>query len=82
MATSIYVFMHAIRDTLQRLGILQPARTGAKDLSTLLTCCEVLEFATVEGARCTGLEGKVGTLTPLRRPSAKFGDDASRGPNR
>jgi cytosine/adenosine deaminase-related metal-dependent hydrolase len=24
----------------------------------------VLEFATIEGARCTGLESKIGTLTP------------------
>jgi imidazolonepropionase-like amidohydrolase len=30
----------------------------------LLTCRDVLEFATVEGARCNGLERRVGTLTP------------------
>jgi imidazolonepropionase-like amidohydrolase len=39
-------------------------RTGAQNLPALLTCRDVLEFATVEGARCTGLEHKVGPLTP------------------
>jgi 5-methylthioadenosine/S-adenosylhomocysteine deaminase len=29
-----------------------------------LTPREVLEFATVEGARCARIDGKVGTLTP------------------
>jgi 5-methylthioadenosine/S-adenosylhomocysteine deaminase len=50
--------------TLQRLGVLQRARSGAKDLPPLVTCRDVLEFATIEGARCTGLDHKVGTLTP------------------
>ncbi len=50
--------------TLQRLGVLQRARVGAQNLPALLSCRDVLEFATVEGARCTGLERKVGTLTP------------------
>jgi cytosine/adenosine deaminase-related metal-dependent hydrolase len=50
--------------TLQRLGLLQRARTGAQNLPPLLTCRDVLEFATIEGARCTGLDNKVGTLTP------------------
>jgi 5-methylthioadenosine/S-adenosylhomocysteine deaminase len=50
--------------TLQRLGVLQRVRAGAPNLPSLLTSRDVLEFATVEGARCTGLEHKVGTLTP------------------
>jgi 5-methylthioadenosine/S-adenosylhomocysteine deaminase len=50
--------------TLQRLGVLQRARTGGQNLPPLLTCRDVLEFATIEGARCTSLERKVGTLTP------------------
>jgi len=50
--------------TLQRLLVLQRARSGAANLPALLTCRDVLEFATVEGARCAGLERKVGTLTP------------------
>src|SRR5262249_10230598 len=30
----------------------------------LLTCRDVLEFATIEGARAAGLDHKVGTLSP------------------
>jgi 5-methylthioadenosine/S-adenosylhomocysteine deaminase len=50
--------------TLQRLDVLQRARRGEQNLPSLLTCREVLEFATIEGARCAGLADKVGTLTP------------------
>ena len=49
---------------LQRLAIQQRQRNGEKDTPALLTCREVLEFATREGARCAGLDHKVGTLTP------------------
>ena len=49
---------------LQRLRILQRARSGEQNLPPLLTCREVLEFATKEGARCANLDGKIGTLTP------------------
>ena len=52
------------RSTLQRLYILQRARSGEQNLPPLLTPRDVLEFATIEGARCANLEGKVGTLTP------------------
>jgi cytosine/adenosine deaminase-related metal-dependent hydrolase len=34
------------------------------NLPPLLTCRDVLEFATIEGARCAGLDRRVGTLTP------------------
>jgi cytosine/adenosine deaminase-related metal-dependent hydrolase len=44
--------------------LLQRARAGEQNLPPLLTCRDVLEFATIEGARCAGLESKVGTLTP------------------
>ena len=50
--------------TLQRLLVLQRARRGEPNLPPLLTCRDVLEFATIEGARCAGLDHKVGTLTP------------------
>ena len=50
--------------TLQRLMVLQRARNGDLNPPRLLTCREVLEFATIEGARCALLERKVGTLTP------------------
>ncbi len=50
--------------TFQRMQIFARAPSGARDLRALLTCREVLEFATIEGARCAGLDGKIGTLTP------------------
>ncbi len=50
--------------TLQRLNVLQRARRGEQNLPPLLTTRDVLEFATIEGSRCTKLEDKVGTLTP------------------
>ena len=50
--------------TLQRLMVLQRGRNGEQNLPPLLTCRDVLAFATIEGARCAGLEEKAGTLTP------------------
>jgi len=49
--------------TLQRMLNLQRARRG-EEAGPLLTCREVLELSTVEGARCAHLDDKVGTLTP------------------
>jgi cytosine/adenosine deaminase-related metal-dependent hydrolase len=37
---------------------------GTHEGETLVTVRDVLEFATIEGARATGLDHKVGTLTP------------------
>lgn len=48
----------------QRYFVLQRGRNGEQNLPRLLTCREVLEFATVEGARCANLDSKVGTLSP------------------
>ncbi len=50
--------------TLQRLLALQRVRNGELNPPRLLTCREVLEFATIEGARCALIDRKVGTLTP------------------
>jgi 5-methylthioadenosine/S-adenosylhomocysteine deaminase len=50
--------------TLQRLLSLQRTRNGDLNPPRLLTCRDVLEFATIEGARCALLDRKVGTLTP------------------
>ena len=44
--------------TLQRLNVLQRARRGEQNLPPLLTTREVLEFATVDGARCLGAGGQ------------------------
>jgi 5-methylthioadenosine/S-adenosylhomocysteine deaminase len=50
--------------TLQRLMVLQRTRNGELNPPRLITCRDVLEFATIEGARCALLDRKVGTLTP------------------
>jgi 5-methylthioadenosine/S-adenosylhomocysteine deaminase len=63
MAQDPFTIMRAAF-TLQRLMLLQRARRGEQNLPPLVTCRDVLEFATIEGARCANLEGKVGTLTP------------------
>ena len=59
-------FFSMMRTTfnLQRLRVLQRRRNGEKDTPPLLTCRDVLEFATLQGARCANIDGKVGTLTP------------------
>src|SRR5262249_49647265 len=48
----------------QRLEVRQRALKGEHNLPALLPCRDVLEFATIEGARCANLDDKVGTLTP------------------
>jgi 5-methylthioadenosine/S-adenosylhomocysteine deaminase len=50
--------------TFQRNQIFQRARNGEQNLPPLLTCRDLIEFATIEGARCANLDSKVGTLTP------------------
>jgi 5-methylthioadenosine/S-adenosylhomocysteine deaminase len=50
--------------TFQRMQAFARVRTGAPNPPSLVTCREVLEFATIEGARCAHLDGKIGTLTP------------------
>jgi cytosine/adenosine deaminase-related metal-dependent hydrolase len=49
---------------LQHLRVLQRRRSGESDTPPLVTCRDVLEFATLQGARCANIDGKVGTLTP------------------
>ena len=49
---------------LQRLLMLQRAQKNEPNLPPLLTTRDVMEFATIEGARCTGLDSKTGSLTP------------------
>ena len=50
--------------TFQRNQLFQRARNGEQNLPPLLSCRDLLEFATIEGARCANIESKVGTLTP------------------
>jgi 5-methylthioadenosine/S-adenosylhomocysteine deaminase len=50
--------------TFQRNQLFQRARNGEQNLPPLLSCRELLEFATIEGARCANIDSKVGTLTP------------------
>jgi cytosine/adenosine deaminase-related metal-dependent hydrolase len=49
---------------LQRLGVLQRRRRKEENVPPLITCRDVLDFATLQGARCANLDHKVGTLTP------------------
>lgn len=59
-------FFTIMRSTLtfQRWQALQRARNGELGVPPLLTTRDVLEFATIEGARCANLESKIGTLAP------------------
>jgi cytosine/adenosine deaminase-related metal-dependent hydrolase len=49
---------------LQKLMILQRTERGEKNLPALLTARDVLEFATLQGAKTAGLGDRVGSLTP------------------
>ena len=50
--------------SLQKNEVWARRLAGDKNPPKFLTVREVLEFATVEGARANGLERKIGTLTP------------------
>ncbi|MBX9843240.1 MAG: amidohydrolase family protein [Xanthobacteraceae bacterium] len=50
--------------SLQKNEVWARRLAGQKDAGKFLTAREVLEFATVEGARANGLDKKIGTLTP------------------
>jgi 5-methylthioadenosine/S-adenosylhomocysteine deaminase len=63
MAADMFTLMRSAF-TLQRALINERAIKGEKDLPPLLTSRDVVEFATLEGARVDGLERKVGSLTP------------------
>jgi 5-methylthioadenosine/S-adenosylhomocysteine deaminase len=63
MAADMFTQMRSVF-TLQRGLINERSIKGEKDLPPLLTARDVIELATVQGARADGLEGKVGTLTP------------------
>ncbi len=50
--------------TLQRMQVLARERSGEKNLPKLLTVRDVVEFATIDGAKTNALDAKIGTLTP------------------
>jgi len=50
--------------SLQHALLFDQKLSGKENLPPLLTARDVLEFATIEGARANGLADKVGTLTP------------------
>ena len=52
--------------TFQRMQIFARRRAGEASVPPLITCRDVLEFATLAGARCANLDGKVGSLTPSK----------------
>jgi 5-methylthioadenosine/S-adenosylhomocysteine deaminase len=65
-ATLAQDFFSVMRSTftLQHLQLFQRAFNGEQNLPPRLSPRDMLEFATIEGARCANLESKVGTLTP------------------
>jgi 5-methylthioadenosine/S-adenosylhomocysteine deaminase len=50
--------------TLQRALVNERAISGEENLPPLLTCRQVIEMATIEGARAAHLDHKIGTLSP------------------
>jgi 5-methylthioadenosine/S-adenosylhomocysteine deaminase len=56
--------MMRMTGVVQRYGVYEREKTDRQNAPKLLTCREMLEFGTVNGARCANVEGKAGTLTP------------------
>src|SRR4029078_12907717 len=63
MAADMFTQMRSVF-TLQRALLNDRSIRGEKDLPPLLNARDVIEFATLQGARAHGMEAKVGTLTP------------------
>ncbi len=61
--TDMFTQMRSVQ-SLQRAMLFNRALAGEQNLPRLLTARDMLEFATIEGARANGLDDKVGTLTP------------------
>ena len=63
MPSDLFTQMRTIF-TLQRMQALARQRAGEATVPRLLTVREVVEFATIAGARANRLDSKIGTLTP------------------
>jgi hypothetical protein len=63
MPADLFTQMRAVF-TLQRMLALARTRTGGAAAPRLLTTREVIEFATIDGAKANHLDRKIGTLTP------------------
>jgi cytosine/adenosine deaminase-related metal-dependent hydrolase len=63
VAQDFFSVMRAVF-TLQHLQYFQRAFAGEQNLPRRLSPRDMLEFATIEGARCASLDGKIGSLTP------------------
>lgn len=63
MSSDIFSQMRAAF-TLQRMQINERALKGEKDLPPLLSAKDVVQMATIEGARCNAAESRTGSLTP------------------
>ncbi len=63
MAADMFTQMRSVF-TLQRALVNERAIKGEQNVPPLLTSRDLIEFATVQGARADGLDGKIGTLTP------------------
>ena len=56
--------MMRMTGVVQRFGVYEREKSGPQSGPKLLTSREILEFGTINGARCANVDGKVGTLTP------------------
>ena len=63
--------------TLQRALVNEAALSGKDQLPELLTCHDVIRFATQEGARGLKLDGKTGSLTPGKQADVVLLDAAA-----
>jgi cytosine/adenosine deaminase-related metal-dependent hydrolase len=63
MAADMFTVMRATF-TLQRALLNERVLAGEQNLPALLSCRQVLEMATIQGARDSHLDHRVGTLTP------------------
>ena len=63
VSTDLFAQMRSVL-TLQRAQINDRRLKGEENLPKVLTSRDVLEFATIEGARAFGFESRIGTLTP------------------